>query len=82
MITGPCSGADEEATVARSPRVGKTVASERIREGKARPGGFEPPTGGLEVRCSILAELRARRRESRSIVPVIAVLFGLVKSLD
>ena len=27
----------------------------------ARPAGFEPATYGLEVRCSILAELRAHQ---------------------
>lgn len=30
-----------------------TIKKERDRWSRVRPGGFEPPTDGLEIRCSI-----------------------------
>ena len=36
----------------------------------ARPAGFEPATYGLEVRCSIRAELRAHKR-FQAIIPFL-----------
>ena len=51
----------------------------------ARPAGFEPATYGLEVRCSILAELRAHkglRRLSHFCVRICVRICGFLKSLN
>jgi hypothetical protein len=47
------SGGDQWVSVASAAKVARHTAALQLRERLARPEGFEPPTLGLEGRCSI-----------------------------